>query len=176
MGCPGSAVRSLEREIGPVPEHRLTARLNIVHPRRRAPVPAGRGAECEVDPVSRTQQAESLICSAAEAETDGGQMVGERDRLEVFQDRRGHWRWRRHDETGEVVGAASEGYASREDCERNMTRGPCPSDKWDFYIDRRGRHRWRRYAMNGRVIGAASRGFPTRKDAEDNARRQGYEG
>ena len=101
-------------------------------------------------------------------------MVGETDRLEVFQDRRGQWRWRRHDERGDVVGAASEGYANREDCERNMTRGPCPTDKWDFYIDRRGRHRWRRYATNGRVIGAASRGFPTRKEAEDNARRQGY--
>ena len=103
-------------------------------------------------------------------------MTEESDRLEVFQDRRGHWRWRRLAPSGEVVGAAPEGYASRADCERNMNRGTCPTDRWDFYIDKRGRHRWRRYAMNGRVIGAASRGFPSRAAAEDNARRQGYEG
>lgn len=103
-------------------------------------------------------------------------MVGETDRLEIFQDKRGAWRWRRYTADGEVVGAASEGYADKADCERNMTRGVCPTDRWDFYIDRRGKHRWRRYAMNGRVIGAASRGFATRAEATDNARRQGYDG
>lgn len=103
-------------------------------------------------------------------------MVGETDRLEVFRDRRGAWRWRRISETGEVVGAASEGYASRTACESNMARGACPSDRWDFYVDKRGLHRWRRYAMNGRVIGAASRGFASRAEAEANARRQGFEG
>jgi len=101
-------------------------------------------------------------------------MVGETDRLDVFQDKRGNWRWRRIAASGEVVGASSEGYASRADCERNMMRGANPDDRWDFYIDKRGRHRWRRHAMNGRVIGAASRGFPTRAEAETNARRQGY--
>ncbi len=102
-------------------------------------------------------------------------MPGEDDLFEVFQDRRGAYRWRRFDAAGNVVGAASEGYASREDCEANMRRGPVPSDKWDFYIDKRGAHRWRRYARNGRVVGAASRGFPTRAEAEANARRQGFE-
>lgn len=96
------------------------------------------------------------------------------DRFEVFQDKRGHYRWRLLDEAGAVVGAASEGYVSRADCEANMTRGANSADKWDFYIDKRGAHRWRRYARNGAVVGAASRGFPTRAEAEANARRQGY--
>ena len=103
-------------------------------------------------------------------------MPGDTDRLEVFQDRRGGWRWRRVATDGAVVGAASEGYASREDCERNAQRGPNPGDKWDFYIDKRGHHRWRRYAATGRVVGAASRGFSSRAEAETNARLQGYEG
>jgi len=101
-------------------------------------------------------------------------MVDETDRFEVYQDRRGAWRWRLLDAAGAVVGASSEGYARRMDCEGNMRRGPNPTDRWDFYLDRRGRHRWRRYALNGRVVGAASRGFPTRAEAEDNARRQGF--
>ncbi len=77
--------------------------------------------------------------------------------------------------SGALVGAASEGFASRADCEANMHRGPVPTDKWDFYIDKRGTHRWRRYARNGRVVGSASRGFPTREEAMANARRQGYD-
>ena len=101
-------------------------------------------------------------------------MKGETDRLEVFQDRRGAWRWRRIDASGAVVGASSEGYASRGDCEANMNRGHVPTDKWEFYKDRRGLMRWRRMARNGRVIGAASRGFATRAEAEANAARQGF--
>jgi len=103
-------------------------------------------------------------------------MVGEDDGFEIFRDRRGHYRWRRVDAAGEVVGAASEGYASRADCEANMSRGPVPTDKWDFYKDRRGSYRWRRYALNGRVVAAASRGFPSMQEAEANARRQGFNG
>ena len=98
------------------------------------------------------------------------------DGFEVFQDRRGAWRWRLRAATGAVVGAASEGYAHRADCERNMRRGPVPTDKWDFYVDRRGLHRWRRHAANGRVVGAASRGFAIRAEAEANARLQGFAG
>jgi len=106
----------------------------------------------------------------------GGAMVGETDRLEVFQDKRGSYRWRRLDDNGQVVGASSEGYETRAACEANMNRGPNPSDKWDFYVDKRGLYRWRRFARNGLVVGSASRGFPDRKAAEENARRQGYEG
>lgn len=103
-------------------------------------------------------------------------MVGESDRLEVFQDKRGNFRWRRYAADGSVVGASSEGYATREACEANMHRGPNPTDKWDFYVDRRGLYRWRRIAVNGLVVGSASRGFPDRAAAEENARRQGYTG
>jgi uncharacterized protein YegP (UPF0339 family) len=98
------------------------------------------------------------------------------DRYEVFQDRRGEYRWRLIDGDGQVVGASSESYATREACEANMSRGPNASDKWDFYKDKRGAFRWRRYARNGKVVGAASRGFPTRAEAEANARRHGYDG
>ncbi|MEM1346432.1 MAG: hypothetical protein AAGI34_17860 [Pseudomonadota bacterium] len=101
--------------------------------------------------------------------------MSDTDRFDVFQDKRGRWRWRRFNGS-EVVGASTEGYAARAECEANMNRGPNPTDKWDFYIDRRGLYRWRRLALNGRLIGAASRGFDGRAAAEANARRQGFEG
>jgi len=103
-------------------------------------------------------------------------MVGEKDKLEIYKDKRGEFRWRRIAPNGKIVGSSSEGYASKADCEANMTRGPNPTDVWEFYQDRRGQHRWRRKAANGQVVGAASEGYLTKQDCEDNARRQGYEG
>lgn len=103
-------------------------------------------------------------------------MAGEKDKFDVYQDKRGEWRWRRKASNGKIVGAASEGYKSRKDCEANMNRGPVPSDKWEFYQDKRGEHRWRRKASNGAIVGAASEGYTNKSDAEANAARQGYSG
>jgi uncharacterized protein YegP (UPF0339 family) len=101
-------------------------------------------------------------------------MAGEKDKFEVYQDKRGEWRWRRTATNGNIVGAASEGYKAKSDCEANMNRGPNPKDKWEFYEDKRGEWRWRRKAINGNVIGAASEGYKAKRDAESNAERQGY--
>lgn len=103
-------------------------------------------------------------------------MAGENDKFEVYEDKRGEWRWRRKATNGQIVGAASEGYKKRSDCEANMNRGPKDSDKWEFYEDKRGEHRWRRKASNGQVVGAASEGYKKKSDAEANAARQGYTG
>jgi uncharacterized protein YegP (UPF0339 family) len=105
---------------------------------------------------------------------EGEVMAGENDKFEVYQDKRGEWRWRRTASNGQIVGAASEGYKSRKDAEANMNRGPNPKDKWDIYQDKRGEWRWRRRAVNGNIIGAASEGYKSKGDAVANAERQGY--
>jgi uncharacterized protein YegP (UPF0339 family) len=101
-------------------------------------------------------------------------MSGENDKFEVYQDKKDEWRWRRTASNGNIVGAASEGYKAKADCEANMNRGPNPKDKWEFYEDKRGEWRWRRKAVNGNIIGAASEGYKAKRDAEANAARQGY--
>ena len=101
-------------------------------------------------------------------------MVGEGDKFEVYQDRRGEWRWRRKASNGKIVGAACEGYKTRSDAEANMTRAPNSTDKWEVYKDKRGQWRWRRTASNGKIIGAACEGYNSRSDAESNAERHGY--
>lgn len=103
-------------------------------------------------------------------------MAGESDTFDVYKDKRGEFRWRRKASNGKIVGASSESYKSRKDCEANMTRGPNATDKWEFYQDKRGEHRWRRKASNGNIIGAACEGYSNRKDCEANASRQGYKG
>ncbi|RMF41503.1 MAG: DUF1508 domain-containing protein [Alphaproteobacteria bacterium] len=101
-------------------------------------------------------------------------MAGERDKFEVYKDKRGEWRWRRIATNGKIVGAASEGYKSKADCEANMNRGYKASDKWEFYTDKRGQYRWRRKASNGQVVGASSEGYLSEDDCKANAARQGY--
>lgn len=103
-------------------------------------------------------------------------MSGENDSFEVYQDKRGAWRWRRTASNGAIVGAACQGYANRGDCEANMNRGAVATDAWEFYQDKAGEWRWRRTAQNGHIVGSSSEGYKARRDAEANAARQGFAG
>ncbi|HEU0222890.1 MAG TPA: DUF1508 domain-containing protein [Paracoccaceae bacterium] len=103
-------------------------------------------------------------------------MADEGDSFEIYQDKRGAWRWRLKAKDGSIVGAASEGYKSRSDCEANMKRGAKNGDKWEFYADKRGQHRWRQKAPNGQIVGASPSGFKTLDMARENAARHGFRG
>lgn len=97
------------------------------------------------------------------------------DKWEIYQDERGEWRWRRIASNGRIVGASSQGYRNRADCEANAKRDEA-SDTWEFYLDERGEWRWRRTASNGRIVGASSQGYANKADCVANARRNGYAG
>jgi len=101
-------------------------------------------------------------------------MASKKDSIEVYQDKRGEWRWRMIDGEGKVVGASCEGYSAKADCEKNAKRGKNARDTWQFYEDKKGNWRWRRVATNGKIVGAAPSGFKSRSEAEANAARQGY--
>ena len=103
-------------------------------------------------------------------------MAGDQDKLEIYRDKRGKYRWRRTAPNGSIVGAASSGYERRKDCEANMNRGAVAADSWEFYRDRQGDWRWRRKASNGEIVGSSCEGYRNRKDAESNAARQGWTG
>jgi uncharacterized protein YegP (UPF0339 family) len=49
-------------------------------------------------------------------------MAGETDRFEVYQDKKGEWRWRRFAQNGKQVGRSSEGYKAKGDAEANAGR------------------------------------------------------
>lgn len=44
------------------------------------------------------------------------------DKWEIYQDGQGQWRWRRTASNGRIVGASTQGYANRSDCEANAKR------------------------------------------------------
>jgi len=48
--------------------------------------------------------------------------LGAKDRWEVYKDKRNHFRWRRKATNGEVTGASSQAYKSRNDAQVNAQR------------------------------------------------------
>ncbi len=96
-------------------------------------------------------------------------------KTEYYQDKKGEWRWRKFSSNGRIIGASSEGYNARGDCEKNARRDGA-KDKWEFYTDKRGEHRWRAFASNGRQVGRSSEGFSSKKSCQNNARLNGWPG
>jgi len=94
----------------------------------------------------------------------------------TYKDKRGEFRWRRTATNGEIIGASSESYEAKKDCEANANRDTA-KDKWEFYKDKGGQHRWRAISMaNGRQVGKATEGFSSKKNAENNAKLNGWKG
>ena len=99
-------------------------------------------------------------------------MTAMADKWEFYKDAANEWRWRRTAPNGEIVGAATEGYKNKSDCEENALRHGWPKeDTWDFYKDNAGEWRWRRTAINGEIVGASTEGYHNKSDCEDNAKR-----
>lgn len=44
------------------------------------------------------------------------------DTWDIYKDNAGEWRWRRTAQNGKIVGASSEGYANKMDCQANARR------------------------------------------------------
>jgi uncharacterized protein len=97
-------------------------------------------------------------------------------KLDIYKDKRGEFRWRRTASNGEIVGASSESYKAKKDCEANANRDTS-GDKWEFYKDKRGESRWRCFSKaNGKQVGRASEGFKSPSGCKGNARMNGYSG
>ncbi len=97
-------------------------------------------------------------------------------KLEIYKDKRGEFRWRHTAANGEIVGASSESYKAKKDCEANASLDMA-KDKWEFYKDKRGEHRWRaKSTANGKQVGKATEGFSSKKNAENNAGLNGWKG
>ncbi len=44
------------------------------------------------------------------------------DKWEFYKDKADEWRWRRTASNGQIVGASTEGYVNKSDCEANARR------------------------------------------------------
>ena len=53
---------------------------------------------------------------------NGGSLMADEDKWEFYKDSAGEWRWRRTAPNGRIVGASTEGYHNKSDCEDNARR------------------------------------------------------
>ncbi len=48
--------------------------------------------------------------------------LGSSDKWDIYEDKRGEWRWRRRATNGEITGSSSESYKEKRDCTANAKR------------------------------------------------------
>ena len=101
--------------------------------------------------------------------------VESRTTFELYEDKRGEFRWRLRHDNGNVVGDGGEGYtrksAAREAIERVQEyAGPAEYLRLDptgfeIYPDTAGEWRWRLVHRNGNVLADGGEGYTRRRDA-----------
>jgi len=62
----------------------------------------------------------SLILKFINNFINGGIMA--KDKVEVYKDNQGEWRWRQIAPNGKVVGGSTQGYKNKQDCIENANR------------------------------------------------------
>uniref|UniRef100_UPI00248151C3 HVO_2922 family protein n=1 Tax=Halorubrum sp. F4 TaxID=2989715 RepID=UPI00248151C3 len=100
--------------------------------------------------------------------------------FELFEDDAGEWRWRLRHDNGNVVGDSGEGYASKSNAKRALSRvreHVAGADylrvdpaAFEVYSDKAGKWRWRLIHENGNVLADSGQGYSSRSKA-----RQGLE-
>lgn len=110
--------------------------------------------------------------------------------VEFYQDEsdKREWRWRAKAGNGQIIGASTEGYGSREKAANNLrsfpnytrdvdikTASETPDPRPDgsqlpleFYKDKAGEWRWRITARNGQIVHAATEGYQSKESARMN--------
>ncbi|MFC5278414.1 HVO_2922 family protein [Halorubrum rubrum] len=100
--------------------------------------------------------------------------------FELFEDDAAEWRWRLRHDNGNVIGDSGEGYASKSNAKRALSRvreHVAAADylrvdpaAFEVYRDKGGKWRWRLIHENGNVLADSGQGYSSRSKA-----RQGLE-
>ncbi|QKY19461.1 DUF1508 domain-containing protein [Halolamina sp. CBA1230] len=139
-------------------------------------------AQKGIERVRRDALGATLLRVESEAElADAGEAfeppetVESRTTFELYEDKRGEFRWRLRHDNGNVVGDGGEGYsrrgAAREAIERVQEyAGPAEYLRLDptgfeLYRDDAGEWRWRLVHRNGNVLADGGEGYTRRRDA-----------
>ncbi|EMA65982.1 hypothetical protein C461_12443 [Halorubrum aidingense JCM 13560] len=95
--------------------------------------------------------------------------------FELFEDAAEEWRWRLRHDNGNVIGDSGEGYASKSNAKRALSRvreHAAAADylrvdpaAFEMYRDRGGEWRWRLIHENGNVLGDSGQGYSSRSKA-----------
>lgn len=116
-------------------------------------------------------------------------------RFELFEDKKGEWRWNLRHRNGNIIADSAEGYSSKGKAKQGLesvrkNAGGAPISErgeeddeaegadeeateeeesranYELYEDEAGKWRWRLVAPNGRTIADSGQGYSDRRDAE----------
>ncbi|WP_418285542.1 HVO_2922 family protein [Halorubrum sp. DTA46] len=95
--------------------------------------------------------------------------------FELFEDAGGEWRWRLRHDNGNIIGDSGEGYASKSNAKRALSRvrdHVAAADylrvdpaAFEVYRDKGGQWRWRLIHENGNVLADSGEGYSSRSKA-----------
>ena len=95
--------------------------------------------------------------------------------FELFEDNAGEWRWRLRHDNGNVIGDSGEGYASKSNAKRALSRireHVAAADylrvdpaAFEVYRDKAGEWRWRLIHENGNILADSGEGYSSRSKA-----------
>ena len=95
--------------------------------------------------------------------------------FELFEDAGGDWRWRLRHDNGNIIGDSGEGYASKSNAKRALSRvreHVAAADylrvdpaAFEVYRDKGGKWRWRLIHKNGNIVADSGEGYSSRSKA-----------
>ena len=99
--------------------------------------------------------------------------------FELFEDDAGEWRWRLRHDNGEIIADSGEGYASKSNAKRALSRireHVAAADylrvdptAFELFRDNAGEWRWRLIHENGNVLADSGEGYSSRSKARQGA-------
>ncbi len=95
------------------------------------------------------------------------------DKFELYEDKKGEYRWKVAASNGENIAASTEGYKKEADAQANFDRDRS-GDSVELYTDKAGEFRWRAKASNGNIVAATTEGYSAKRSATANIKRHGY--
>lgn len=87
-------------------------------------------------------------------------------RFELFQDKRGEYRWRLRSRNSKIIADGSEGYAAKASCEHGIALVRAWDGEVEIYQDTGGGHRWRLRAGNGKIVADSGEGYASRSNVQ----------
>lgn len=98
-------------------------------------------------------------------------------RFELYEDRRGEYRWRLRHQNGNIIADGGEGYTKRREAENAIDRLQTNVDSadtleydpagYELYLDGADEWRWRLRHKNGRILADSAEGYASRSNARE---------
>lgn len=85
-----------------------------------------RASQASVDVSDISEMTEQDFANARRVSRSAAKTTQRRDQVETYRDTNMKWRWRRVATNGQIVGASSQGYASKAACIENARRLTAP--------------------------------------------------